>query len=816
MTTGDNSPAVRLLNLPQGKSITVDAHIRGSKVTAVIDTAAQVFLVSTRLGERLDLKPTEECVQLHNAQADSWMEGRVLQTVGIQLGGRHYQWQLVEADISDPFILGLDFLEASGGKIDLGLHTLELNGGGKIFAKIVHNGEEGYHVSRVTVRKRVTVPPMSIKFVQTSFQNPAEVDFNIKPNQELPVTVLPCVVKGSNHPRLCVVNFTDDPITLCRHDWLGNGIEVSHIFLDQDDLEPDDTQSPEGTQCQSQSKGMDVCTVQVALYWEDGVAGHGPSPESDIHSVEPPSGDGVAGHRPSPDPDMTTTPAGSDDGVAGHSPSPASDRTNTAMESDDGVAGHSPSPKADRTNTAMELDDGVAGHSPSPESNRTNTARESDDWVAGHGPSPESDGTNTAMELDDGVAGHGPSPESNRTNTARESDDGVAGHGPSPESDRTNTATEPDDGVAGHSPSPKAAVSIDVGAEADPLAHDIAGWAAAADRLPAHVRKLYLDTLPYIDNRDQARRLRGVLTEYADVFARHELDIGHFNALMHYVKTGQACGRRQNMRRTPLGFEEVELKTLRSMKEAGVIEPSSSDWASPPVLVRKKDNTWRYCIDFRALNAVTVKDAYPLPRIDDCIDGLAGKELFCTLDMNSGYWQIPIAPEDRHKTAFITRYGLYQFLRMPFSTSNAPATFQRCINQVLIGLIWDVVIVYLDNVNVTGTDFDDMLRNLETVLKRFCSYGLKLKPDKCRLFQREIRFLGRVADRNGVRMTNEHIDAVLQWPIPTNRKDLERFLGFIKQFFLCPYPPFSLSPFPYALWVTALTRDIYKNTIYPQ
>ena len=733
--TGDHRPAVRLLNLPQGKSITVDAHIQGSKVTAVIDTAAQVSLVSTRLGERLDLKPTEECVRLHNAQADSWMEGRVLQPVGIQLGGRHYQWQLVEADISDPFILGLDFLEANGGKIDLGLHTLELNGGGKIFAKIVHNGEEGYHVSRVTVRKRVTVPPMSIKFVQTSFQNPAEVDFNIEPNQKLPVTVLPCVVKGSNHPRLCVANFTDDPITLCRHDWLGNGFEVSHIFLDQDDLEPNDTQSPEGTQCQSESEGMDVRTVQVALYSEDGVAGHGPSPESDIHSVEPLSGDGVAGHSPSPDPDMTTTPAVSDDGVAGHSPSPASDGTNTAMEPDDGVAAHSPSPKADRTNTAMEVDDGVAGHSPSP--------------------------------------------ESNRTNTARESDDGVAGHGPSPESDRTNTATEPDDGVAGLTPSPKSDVPIDVGAEADPLPHDIAGWAAAADRLPAHVRKLYLDTLPYLDNGNQARRLRGVLTEYADVFARHELDIGHFNALMHYVKTGQACGRRQNMRRTPLGFEEVELKTLRSMKEAGVIEPSSSDWASPPVLVRKKDNTWRYCIDFRALNAVTVKDAYPLPRIDDCIDGLAGKELFCTLDMNSGYWQIPIAPEDRHKTAFITRYGLYQFLRMPFGTSNAPATFQRCINQVLAGLIWDVVIVYLDDVNVTGTDFDDMLRNLETVLKRFRSYGLKLKPDKCRLFRREIRFLGRVADRNGVRMTNEHIDAVLEWPIPTNRKDLERFLGFI-------------------------------------
>ena len=248
---------------------------------------------------------------------------------------------------------------------------------------------------------------------------------------------------------------------------------------------------------------------------------------------------------------------------------------------------------------------------------------------------------------------------------------------------------------------------------------------------------------------------------------------------MHYIKTGQANSIKQHMRRTPLGFENVEQKTLKSMKDAGVIEPSNSDWASPPVLVRKKDNSWRYCIDFRALNAVTVKDAYPLPRIDDCIDGLAGKELFCTLDMNSGYWQIPIAPEDRHKTAFITRYGLYQFLRMPFGTSNAPATFQRCINSVLAGLIWNTVIVYLDDVNVTGRDFEDMLHSLKFVLGRFRKYGLKLKPSKCKLFRTEVHFLGRMADKHGVRMTKEHIQAVLDWPVPANRKELERFLGFI-------------------------------------
>ena len=226
----------------------------------------------------------------------------------------------------------------------------------------------------------------------------------------------------------------------------------------------------------------------------------------------------------------------------------------------------------------------------------------------------------------------------------------------------------------------------------------------------------------------QQLRKSEVLIEYADVFAKHDLDIGHFNELMHYIKTGPANSIKQHMCCMPLGFKNVEQKTLKSMKDAGVIEPSNSEWASPPVLVRKKDNSWRYCFDFWALNAVTVKDAYPLPQINDCIDGLAKKELFCTLDMNSGYWQIPIAPEDRHKTAFITRYRLHQFLGMPFGTPSAPTTFQWCINSVMAVLIWNTVIVYLDDVNVTGRDFEDMLHSLKVVVGRFWKYGLKLKP----------------------------------------------------------------------------------------
>ena len=216
------------------------------------------------------------------------------------------------------------------------------------------------------------------------------------------------------------------------------------------------------------------------------------------------------------------------------------------------------------------------------------------------------------------------------------------------------------------------------------------------------------------------------------------------------------------MHRTPLGFENEE-KVLTSMLKAGVIEQSQSEWESPPVLVRKKDNTWRYCIDFRYLNSVSIKDAYPLPLIEECIDSLSGMKWFCTLDMNSGYWQIPIAEEDISKTAFSTKYGLFQFLRMPFGLVNAPATFQRAMHVVLAGLIWEAVIVYLDDINVLGRTFEETLENLSQVLERFRAYGLKLKPRKCALFHREVVFLGRVVDKDGVRMSGEDIKAVQDW-----------------------------------------------------
>ena len=150
----------------------------------------------------------------------------------------------------------------------------------------------------------------------------------------------------------------------------------------------------------------------------------------------------------------------------------------------------------------------------------------------------------------------------------------------------------------------------------------------------------------------------------------------------------------------------------------------------------------------------------------------------CALDMNSDYWQIPLDENDKHKTAFLTKYGLFQFTRMPFGLTNAPATFQRMVNSVLSGLIWSAVIVYLDDINVVGEEFDDTLANLVEVLTRFCQYGLKLKPRKCELFTQEVKFLGRKVNPSGIQVTDDHVKAVFRVANPNLLQGIGELLRF--------------------------------------
>ena len=297
-------------------------------------------------------------------------------------------------------------------------------------------------------------------------------------------------------------------------------------------------------------------------------------------------------------------------------------------------------------------------------------------------------------------------------------------------------------------------------------------------KVPRHLQQLYEKSIEGLSSHESESLLQ-LLIKYEDVFSRHDLDLGLFSEIEHKIDTKGATPVKHRMRRTPLGFAAEEDKTLQSMLAAGVIEPSQSEWASAPVLVRKKDGSLRYCVDFRDLNARTVRDVFPLPLIDECLDTLAGTQYFSTLDMASGYWQISIDPADRHKTAFLTRDGLFHHVRMGFGLTNAPATFQRVINQVLRGLTWKYVLAYLDDVIVLGKSFHEHLSILGMVLQRFRDHNLKLKPRKCSLLQSEVEFLGRKVGRDGISVTEHKIEAVRGWKRPTNHTEVESFLGFV-------------------------------------
>ena len=280
-------------------------------------------------------------------------------------------------------------------------------------------------------------------------------------------------------------------------------------------------------------------------------------------------------------------------------------------------------------------------------------------------------------------------------------------------------------------------------------------------------------------NEEESIKLRDALIEFQDVFAESDYDLGNFDAIHHQIDTGDARPIKLGLRRTPLHFCTEEEKLIKKMLDANIIRPSTSAWAAAPVLVKKKTGEFRYCLDYRALNKVTEKDTYPIPLIGECIDALSGSIWFSKLDANQAYYQVPIHPDSKQKTAFRTKHGLYEFNVMSFGLANAPSTFSRVMALVLKGLNWDTVLSFLDDLCVVGSSFENHLQNLKAVFSRFQDYGLKLKPKKSELFREEVEFLGRKVGKHGVTLADHSIDTIKSWNPPKTFKEMQQFLGFV-------------------------------------
>lgn len=292
-------------------------------------------------------------------------------------------------------------------------------------------------------------------------------------------------------------------------------------------------------------------------------------------------------------------------------------------------------------------------------------------------------------------------------------------------------------------------------------------------------------------NQKRSPEEQRILEDFKDVFPDKlpiglppQRDVDHEIILFPGVKPPSRAPYRMSVKE----LEELKKQLDENLKH-GFIRPSRSPFGSPVLFVKKKDGSMRLCVDYRALNKITVKNKYPLPLISDLLDQLQGAKIFSKIDLRSGYHQIRIAENDISKTAFRTRYGHFEFLVLPFGLTNAPATFMHLIQKIFHSYLDRFVVVYLDDILVYSRSRDEHEEHLRTVLQVLRENKLYAKLNKCAFYRTEIEFLGHVISADGVYMEKNKMQDIKGWPQPKSVHEVRSFLGlagfyrkFIKNF----------------------------------
>lgn len=285
-------------------------------------------------------------------------------------------------------------------------------------------------------------------------------------------------------------------------------------------------------------------------------------------------------------------------------------------------------------------------------------------------------------------------------------------------------------------------------------------------------------------NSEEKEQILKLCRKYSDIFHIENQSLSFTNQIKHCIKTKDEIPVYTKSYRYPFVHKPEVERQINSMLEQGIIRPSNSPWSSPIWIVPKKADAsgkkkWRIVVDYRKLNEKTIDDRYPLPNITDVLDKLGRCNYFSTLDLASGFHQIEMNPEDISKTAFNVENGHYEYVRMPFGLKNAPATFQRVMDNILRGLQNEICLVYLDDIIIYSTSLQEHLVNLSKIFQRLRETNFKIQLDKSEFLKKEVAYLGHIVTPEGVKPNPDKIAAIEKFPLPKTSKEIKGFLGLL-------------------------------------